>query len=87
MFNGYKIGSITFPNSFISIGDYTFYGATFANEFSLPSNIETIGNRAFISTGVVVNYFPESLKTICQYAFANTSPKNVVLGSNVTSIG
>ena len=53
----------------------------------LPSNLETIGSKAFKNSYVEEIEFPASLRTIGDMAFQDSYIRKAILGDNVESIG
>ncbi len=84
---------VTYPVT--AIGDEAFINCRNLNSVSLVPSIRSIGNKAFsnCSRMTFVDYFPDSLTTIGDYAFSGCTslkaigPSIVRLGKGVRSIG
>lgn len=72
-----------------SVGDYAFFGMTYAKEIVLPSTLMTIGKYAFaFSSALEGVQIPESVTAIGDSAFeACIALKTIVIGPTVTSLG
>ena len=82
---GFLIEIIITGSSFIP--DYAFYNCHI-DDITLPSTIESIGEKAFYECYVHNIYIPEGVKTIGNYAFgANNELENITIPSSVISIG
>ena len=63
--------SIDIPDSVTSIADYAFYGCRSLENIALSENTQRIGEWAFSSCHIEAVYFPDSLNTVGNNAFAN----------------
>jgi len=68
VFANQNITSITFPDGFKHIGDYSFYGNAITG-LALPEGVEYIGVSAFQSNDITELTLPSTLKTIAERAF------------------
>ena len=73
----------------VSIGDFSFYGATAIEEVSLPESLTTIGKLSFAHCGALKSLeLPEALTTVGKAAFEGcTHLESVELGASLTSLG
>jgi len=78
--------SITFPDGFKHIGDFSFYGNEFLN-LILPESIEYIGQSAFQSNDLTTLALPEGLKKIKPNAFYGNQITTITLPSTLVEIG
>lgn len=70
------------------IGEEAFGWCSDLTSFEIPDGVETIGNSAFAGTGLTNVSLPESVTSIGDYVFAETSAlKTVVIPDSVTSMG
>ncbi len=72
-----------------TVGDYAFYGMSYAKEIVLPSTLTSIGKYAFgFCSALEGIQIPEAVATVGDSAFeACTSLKTIVLAPTVTSLG
>ncbi len=66
-----KLESVTFPETIVSIGDYSFYGCTNLKSISLPISLERIGSYAFSVSFIPFLTIPEKVAEIGECAFRN----------------
>ena len=70
---GYGLKSVTIPNTYNYIGDYTFYNCVALETLILPNSVESIGNSAFYNcqklSGTLT--LPLRLYDMFGYAFYN----------------
>jgi hypothetical protein len=72
--NSANLSAVWFLNESVcqSIGDYSFaYVKNLQYAYNLPEGLTSIGESAFRSSGLVSVNFPESLKEIAPYTFAD----------------
>jgi hypothetical protein len=76
------------PSNITSISTYAFRGCSGLTITSLPDGITTIGEYAFMESGVKFTSLPSRLTTISNYLFSSVSSLLLSsLPSGVTSIG
>ncbi len=84
-------GSLTIPNSVVTIGNYAFIGCGFTGSLTIGNSVTTIGNYAFCNcsgfTGSLT--IPNSVVTISNYAFFNCSgfTGSLTIPNSVATIG
>ena len=81
------IDSITFPASLVKIGKSAFSGAKTLTVLTLPPNLKTIGDEAFLGCKLREINIPASVKTIGENAFAENEIMRVTINDGVTTIG
>jgi hypothetical protein len=83
-----KDSTFNMPNSVTSIGDFSFYGATF-HGVNLSSNLQTIGDEAFMQSDLTGIDIPNGVISIGNDAFfiCNDLTGTVTIPETVTSIG
>lgn len=88
-----EVTNLHIPSSVRSIGNYAFSPFKNLTALTFDEGVETIGSYAFYESKVANLVFPDSIKTIANNAFANstytsTTPiKSITIGSGCTSIG
>lgn len=77
-----------------AIGEAAFNGCAALTEIAIPNGVETLGNYAFYGCSSLATVTlgtqersSSSLKTIGDYAFAETAVKSVVLPDGVSTLG
>lgn len=77
-----------------AIGEAAFNGCSALTEIAIPNGVETLGNYAFYGCSSLATVTlgtqersSSSLKTIGDYAFAETAVKSVVLPDGVSTLG
>lgn len=77
-----------------TIGEAAFNGCSALTEIAIPNGVETLGNYAFYGCSALATVTlgtqersSSSLKTIGDYAFAETAVKSVVLPNGVSTLG
>lgn len=77
-----------------TIGEAAFNGCSALTEIAIPNGVETLGNYAFYGCSSLATVTlgtqersSSSLKTIGDYAFAETAVKSVVLPDGVSTLG
>lgn len=77
-----------------AVGEAAFNGCTALTEIAIPNGVETLGNYAFYGCSSLATVTlgtqersSSSLKTIGDYAFAETAVKSVVLPDGVSTLG
>lgn len=92
-FNGASLTSVWIPASVHAIDDYVFSGqpltqVTFQDDDAHPSQLETIGERAFAYTPLESVSLPRSLKTAGLETFSDMGKlRSVTVGPNVQADG
>ena len=92
-FNGASLTSVWIPASVRAIDDYVFSGqpltqVTFQDDGTHPSQLETIGERAFAYTPLESVSLPRSLKTVGLETFSDMAKlRSVHVGPNVQADG
>ena len=92
-FNGASLTSVWIPASVHAIDDYVFSGqpltqVTFQDDDAHPSQLETIGERAFAYTPLESVSLPRSLKTAGLETFSDMAKlRSVHVGPNVQADG
>ena len=92
-FNGASLTSVWIPASVRTIDDYVFSGqpltqVTFQDDDAHPSQLETIGERAFAYTPLESVSLPRSLKTAGLETFSDMAKlRSVNVGPNVQADG
>ena len=92
-FNGASLTSVWIPASVRAIDDYVFSGqpltqVTFQDDDAHPSQLETIGERAFAYTPLESVSLPRSLKTVGLETFSDMAKlRSVHVGPNVQADG
>ena len=87
--NGELLTALVIPNSFTSIGSYTFYNCTALTSVEIPSSVTSIGDYAFCDcSGLTSVEIPSSVTSIGSYTFFGcTGLTSVEIPNSVTSIG
>ena len=86
---GDALGTITIPDSVITIGNNAFSGCYDTSRFVIGNSVKTIGDNAFQSCEMVVELvLPDSVQTIGFAAFRDCeSLDSIVIGTAVEYIG
>lgn len=79
--------SVKMPASVITIGARAFLGCNSLQDVTLSENLTAIGLGAFYQTNLLSIDFPESLKTIEDYAFSDTPLGVVEIPDGVENMG
>ncbi|MBQ2362617.1 MAG: leucine-rich repeat protein [Bacteroidaceae bacterium] len=79
--------SLALPNTVKTIGAYAFRGCSGIKELELPTDLEEIGEEAFIGINIETLDFNYALKKIGNRAFANTPLKEISFQNKVEVIG
>ena len=81
--------SVTIPSGVTSIGNNAFSGCYNLESvtFESGSQLTSIGNNAFYSTGLISITIPSSVTSIGSWTFGNSQLKLITIPSSVTSIG
>ena len=58
-----------------------------ATSYTIPNDVETIGDRAFISSNLTEVIIPEGVETIGDFAFTNCPVTELTIPNSVTTIG
>ena len=72
-FSGTNVTSVEIPNTVSKIGRYAFYGCSDLNFLTLPSQLNEIGDFAFVESGIVLITIPANVISIGDQAFTNCS--------------
>ena len=72
-FSGTNVTSVEIPNTVSKIGRYAFYGCSDLNFLTLPSQLNEIGDSAFVESGIVLITIPANVISIGDNAFTNCS--------------
>lgn len=85
-------GSISIPNRLdgkkvTAIGDNAFVGNRQLTKVIIPEGITTIGNSAFMETGLTAINLPNSIQWIGDFAFANTYANQITVPYSVKYMG
>ena len=84
----HKLTSISIPNGVSSIGEGTFYYCTCLTDVLLPDNLQSIDDRAFhLCENLSTINLPDSLYTIGNYAFFGCGLDEIILPSDISTIG
>ena len=70
---GYKIESLTLPNSLNRIGQFAFFDCTTLASLHIPENVETIGNAAFYDCNLTSVFIPAGVTKIEKSAFEDNT--------------
>ncbi len=70
---GYKIESLTLPNSLIRIGQFAFFDCTTLTSLHIPENVESIGYAAFYDCNLTSVFIPASVTQIEKSAFEDNT--------------
>ena len=83
------IGSATevIIQGYSSIGLNAFQNRANITSISIPSSVNSIGNRAFEGTGITSISIPSNVTAIGNYIFKSTPLTSITISSNITSIG
>jgi hypothetical protein len=82
-----KTGTVTIPNSVISIGDGAFHNCSDLTSITIPNSVTSIGDEAFLGSGLTSVTIPNSVTSIGDGAFSGTGLTSITIPNNVTSIG
>ena len=87
--NNQSLKTISIPNGVERIGDYAFKNCKALNDFTLPSNLKTIGNNAFENNSKLQRVdIPEGVTQIGTKAFLScTALTEVILPSTLKAKG
>lgn len=81
------LSSITLPKNLTSIGDNAFNGCGGLRDISIPSGVTSIGDGAFEGCWLQHICLHDGLKSIGNYAFANSALKEINIPNSVEYIG
>ena len=81
------LSSITLPQNLTYIDDNAFNGCGGLRDISIPSGVTSIGNGAFEGCWLQHIYLHDGLKSIGNYAFANSALKEINIPNSVEYIG
>ncbi|MCR5077752.1 MAG: leucine-rich repeat domain-containing protein [Prevotella sp.] len=81
------LSSITLPKNLTSIDDNAFNGCDGLRDISIPSGVTSIGDGAFKGCWLQHIYLHYGLKSIGNYAFANSALKEINIPNSVAYIG
>lgn len=85
-----QIYSITLEEGVKSIGDFSFYcpdgGYTHLVEVSLPSSLESIGEKAFYRSPILEIKFPDNLKRVGEECFAHSKIRSARFPDSIERI-
>ena len=70
---GYKIESLTLPNSLTRIGQFAFFDCTTLASLQIPENVESIGYAAFYDCNLTSVFIPASVTNIEKSAFEDNT--------------
>lgn len=84
-----KLANVVLPINCTAIVAGMFSGCSSLTQISLPTSIESIGEEAFMQTGLKSIDLSgcTALKTIGMWAFANVPVENLTVAPNIESIG
>lgn len=85
MFANKNLTSVTFPEGFKHIGDYSFYNNKLTT-LVLPEGVEYIGKSAFQSNDLTDLTLPSTLRTIATSAFQSNDLTSVTLPEGLKKI-
>lgn len=86
-FKNRPINTLVLGNSINEISDSAFDGSGISSDLIIPSNIKTIGNKAFSGNSFGTITLNSGLTAIGSEAFLNNSFKTITIPRTVTSIG
>lgn len=81
------LSSITLPKNLTSIGNNAFNGCGGLRDISIPSGVTSIGDGAFEGCWLQHICLHDGLKSIGNYAFANSALKEINIPNSVAYIG
>lgn len=81
------LSSITLPKNLTSIGNNAFNGCDGLRDISIPSGVTSIGDGAFKGCWLQHIYLHDGLKSIGNYAFANSALTEITIPNSVEYIG
>lgn len=81
------LSSITLPQNLTSIDDNAFNGCDGLRDISIPSGVTSIGDGAFEGCWLQHICLHDGLKSIGNYAFANSALKEINIPNSVEYIG
>jgi uncharacterized repeat protein (TIGR02543 family) len=82
-----SIQEVIFPVGITAIPAQTFVDATSLKAVTLSSGLLTIGNEAFLRTGLESINLPNTVTTLGNFAFSSTRLVTLTIPSSVTTIG
>jgi hypothetical protein len=82
-----SIQEVIFPVGITAIPVQTFVDATSLKAVTLSSGLLTIGNEAFLRTGLESINLPNTVTTLGNFAFSSTKLVTLTIPSSVTTIG
>lgn len=86
-FKDSPLSSITLPKNLTYIDDNAFNGCGGLRDISIPSGVTSIGDGAFEGCGLQHICLHDGLKSIGNYAFANSALTNITIPNSVEYIG
>ena len=78
--------SYTVPDGATAIGDYAFYNSHGLGAVVLPDGLESIGEGAFVASGITGVSIPDSVTHLGTEAFSSSSAVSAHIGTGITEI-
>lgn len=83
---GRSADSYTVPDGVTAIGDYAFYNSHGLGAVVLPDGLESMGESAFVASGITGVSIPDSVTHLGTEAFSSSSAVSAHIGTGITEI-
>ena len=83
---GRSADSYTVPDGMTVIADYAFYNSLRLRAVVLPDGLESIGESAFVASGITGISIPDSVTHIGREAFSSSSAASAHIGTGITEV-
>jgi hypothetical protein len=87
-FRDHNIGSVTIPDTVVTIGGSAFTGCEYLNSVTLSTSLKTIDRYAFAGCSSLCEIvLPEGLAVIGERAFSGSALESIAIPNSVTDVG